>query len=1282
MYKRIVLLILLIIIPFSYVYGKESKLSPEAQKILEAKGFKILGFTPQIISSRKDTLTEDQKFLKINVSFNLNKSGIKPIWMGKPQQHELSKTTTEIIMTEDFEGSFPGAKWQRSGNPTWGKTNYEKHTGSYSAWCAKDGTSGVEPGGSYPVNFESIMIYGPFDLSDVNYAELNFWHWLDTEYEKDWFFCGASTDSVSFSGIGMTGETGFWTPFWTDETLFLSNVPGLGSVCGKSKVWIAFSFVSDNHSSDDKGVYLDDVLLTKRNVQGTPIVGAIAGRLTRSGSPYIAVNNVGVAEVDSLVIEPGVEVRFDGPFEFIVQGFLSAVGTVQDSIVFTSNKTNPKAGDWRAIGLYSNGILRISYSIITYGGCSTTVFSGYGGVFCNGGNTVIRNSRVSNNITGVSCFGGQAQIENNQIVKNGMSGYLGGNAIYCSSSAPLIIKGNVIKQNIGAGIRVMESDPTIQANVIEENNFGISGEGSRPVIIDNLIQENAIHGIDLSYHGFGGDAIAVISNNRILNNNFDGIAISSGYPRCISGNVIAGNGRNGIVIGGDDFTLIVNNTIANNAEMGVLVTGQGPHSILNNIIFRNGLDGVQAQVPQYLEIMYNDFFGNSPNFTQISSDSLGILSRRNANDDSCDLYFNIMRDPSFVNPTSNNYHLQTSSPCIDAGDPHLLFVDMDGSPNDMGAFGGNGLIVRPTAYDFGRVVVNGSRTASFDMINARDTAIIINSVSLSDQSNFSLSPSTTIQIPHYEKRTLTVAFSPKSIANFSSVLTISSNNFIGANSSQIHLTGQGIKGTMINGGYVSGTWDILGSPYIIKSDIYVEKGSSLTIQPGVEVLFEDGRMQVRGRLTAVGTPNDSITFSRSHPSKSWKGIFFDSADTLSRLEYCTVEHSVDGGLRCVNGSHITIKHCKIRTNTTVSYNRDGAGIYCWKSSPKIMANAIENNTAGTNGGGIYCDESSPVIEGNLIQNNFSGSGGGMLVTSSSPHSISNNLIAGNIALDGGGVYLGSSDSPYNFSNNVVIRNKGKYSGGGISGSNSNGMVYILNNTIAYNSAKTGGGMLLKGDSFSILTSIFFSNTAGRDSQISISKNVSILYNAIQGGWQGEGNLDVEPLFVDPANGDYHLQPNSPCIDKGNPDPQYNDPEDPNNPGYALYPALGTVRNDMGAYGGPGAANWNIATAVESKPEELANLPKTFELFQNYPNPFNPTTTIKYQLPQRTEVSLKIYNLLGQLVRTLVDEKQMAGNYSVIWDGKNDKNRVVSSGLYFYTLRTKDFVQSRKMILIR
>ena len=97
----------------------------------------------------------------------------------------------------------------------------------------------------------------------------------------------------------------------------------------------------------------------------------------------------------------------------------------------------------------------------------------------------------------------------------------------------------------------------------------------------------------------------------------------------------------------------------------------------------------------------------------------------------------------------------------------------------------------------------------------------------------------------------------------------------------------------------------------------------------------------------------------------------------------------------------------------------------------------------------------------------------------------------------------------------------------------------------------------------------------------------------------------------------------------------------------------------------------------------AQLPLDFRLQQNYPNPFNPNTVIKFQLPRSERVSLKIYNTLGQLIRTLTDEKLLeAGYYTIEWNGMNTANQPVSSGIYFLQIKTINDSKVIKMILQR
>ncbi len=95
-----------------------------------------------------------------------------------------------------------------------------------------------------------------------------------------------------------------------------------------------------------------------------------------------------------------------------------------------------------------------------------------------------------------------------------------------------------------------------------------------------------------------------------------------------------------------------------------------------------------------------------------------------------------------------------------------------------------------------------------------------------------------------------------------------------------------------------------------------------------------------------------------------------------------------------------------------------------------------------------------------------------------------------------------------------------------------------------------------------------------------------------------------------------------------------------------------------------------------------SLPDDFKLDQNYPNPFNPETVLEYSLASGSEVQLEIYNVVGQKVRTLVSETASAGTYRIVWDGRNDADQRVSTGMYLYRLSVDGFVKTKKMLLLK
>ena len=104
---------------------------------------------------------------------------------------------------------------------------------------------------------------------------------------------------------------------------------------------------------------------------------------------------------------------------------------------------------------------------------------------------------------------------------------------------------------------------------------------------------------------------------------------------------------------------------------------------------------------------------------------------------------------------------------------------------------------------------------------------------------------------------------------------------------------------------------------------------------------------------------------------------------------------------------------------------------------------------------------------------------------------------------------------------------------------------------------------------------------------------------------------------------------------------------------------------------------NAPTLAGPAPMITQELPKEFALYQNYPNPFNPSTTIKFDLPKDENVTLMVYNLLGQHIATLANERRPAGRYSIQWNAQG-----IASGVYIYRIKAGDFVGTRKLVVLK
>ena len=157
---------------------------------------------------------------------------------------------------------------------------------------------------------------------------------------------------------------------------------------------------------------------------------------------------------------------------------------------------------------------------------------------------------------------------------------------------------------------------------------------------------------------------------------------------------------------------------------------------------------------------------------------------------------------------------------------------------------------------------------------------------------------------------------------------------------------------------------------------------------------------------------------------------------------------------------------------------------------------------------------------------------------------------------------------------------------------------------------------------------------------------------------------------------------------------YNKASDPNNSDYTFKTgdhdgyAICFIRISSSALG----KNLASSITIETEPvllsvtgmdnEEISLTPNSFSLAQNYPNPFNPTTKISYSIPESESVKLAVYNINGQLIKTLVNGQKDAGSYNALWNGKDESGNSVSSGVYFYRIKAGDFTAAKRMLLVK
>jgi hypothetical protein len=213
----------------------------------------------------------------------------------------------------------------------------------------------------------------------------------------------------------------------------------------------------------------------------------------------------------------------------------------------------------------------------------------------------------------------------------------------------------------------------------------------------------------------------------------------------------------------------------------------------------------------------------------------------------------------------------------------------------------------------------------------------------------------------------------------------------------------------------------------------------------------------------------------------------------------------------------------------------GGGVYCSLSSPTITGNTIMENTSSADGGGIFCiDNSSPTITGNMITGNTSLYFGGGIFCGYSSSTITDNKIVGNMASLGGGIFCLGNSPIITITNNTISENTADYGGGIVCHTSS---PTISGNTITGNRSYTDGGGIFCFVSSPTITNCILWGDSPDEIYVS-SGTPTVTYSDVQGSWEGEGNIDEDPMFVQPDASkytDYRLLWDSPCIDTGHPD---------------------------------------------------------------------------------------------------------------------------------------------------
>jgi hypothetical protein len=409
------------------------------------------------------------------------------------------------------------------------------------------------------------------------------------------------------------------------------------------------------------------------------------------------------------------------------------------------------------------------------------------------------------------------------------------------------------------------------------------------------------------------------------------------------------------------------------------------------------------------------------------------------------------------------------------------------------------------------------------------------------------------------------------------------------------------------------------------------------------------------------------------------GLFLrNSADVVINIKRsqhvsinnCNIHLTSASGIDISNSQNISVSNCSISTDPVINHQSDGIysqfntnSIYqnnyivisnsdpnghndCIQSNQDASFTACNNyleqkNNKTSNAQGIYITEPLGADTIRIYNNVFN-------ATESSSNGISFRVLSGNpnvkVHIIGNTVFGEYISSLYYITDTVnpIIKNNIGYT------TNGSGVLRLNNNTFSNPNLIDNNIWMCRGSSTVTI------NSSGVSWQ----------------QWRSSGydlhSYNINPQFNNVANNDFTLKSSSVGIDHGQ----------------SLYPPYNF---DIDGVHRPRGAAWDIGT-YESNFSSSVGYDNshhiTFKLSQNFPNPFNPTTKIKYRIANRGFVSINVYDVLGNEVAILVNEEKPAGEYEVEFNSHSNSSRNLTSGVYFYRLQAGDFIETKKMILMK